>query len=524
MEGGITFVDFSHANPKGGRVPARLLIPVGHGPFPALIIQHGSLSDLEALTDLGLTFARHGAVALLINDPYSRPGYWNPSGIMGTPWPFYTERDLEFKIQLIVDLQRAVDLLTARPDVDPNRIAYYGVSFGAATGGLLAGVEDRIEAYVLQVADGGLVEHTSDPGSDGKPVHFSETWAALMWPSEPIHFIGLAAPAELLFLNGIHDENVPPRDAIRYQIAASEPKTIRSYDADHALPMEAVTDAARWLQPHLGAHLLWFAPNYRPSAILLNRLFTIWIALTLACLLILQRAFRNHPELEAGDRLLWALAVVMLGPIGLSIYLYLFRPWWAGGPPAGPSGASRRVLSGGIYITTALTFGLLVSSFVAEVLHIDSQGLKLLVTYLLSLCAAWGLLLPVRKTYGISTFSHVLMTNLYWVVGIPMGNALAQIWNLPTLFDVRIWWVFSLCSSTVLALMTPLQNWLLRRGLAHSVDRIHVGPADSDFGKLSWIGATGMLVASYLLIAVGLLVVVWLSSGLSLDQLIQELA
>jgi len=63
---------------------------------------------------------------------------------------------------------------------------------------------------VLVIGDGGLVEYTADPGEDGLNIHFSDTWAALMWPTESLHFIGRAAPAALLFQNGLHDTNMPP--------------------------------------------------------------------------------------------------------------------------------------------------------------------------------------------------------------------------------------------------------------------------------------------------------------------------
>ena len=79
---------------------------------------------------------------------------------------------------------------------------------------------------MLVVGDGGLVEHTSNPGEDGINIHFNENWAALMWPTESLHFLSLAEPAALLFQNGIHDTYVPPLDAIRYQTAASNPKTV----------------------------------------------------------------------------------------------------------------------------------------------------------------------------------------------------------------------------------------------------------------------------------------------------------
>jgi hypothetical protein len=95
--------------------------------------------------------------------------------------------------------------------VDRRRLAYVGISYGAAMGGLLAGVEDRIKAYVLAVGDGGLVSHFTGPDdTDGPlqrlPAADRERWLAAMRPIEPIRFIGRAAPAALLFQAGTKDE------------------------------------------------------------------------------------------------------------------------------------------------------------------------------------------------------------------------------------------------------------------------------------------------------------------------------
>jgi len=52
-------------------------------------------------------------------------------------------------VQTVIDLRRAVDVVLSRPGVDPKRIGFVGHSFGATWGGVLAGVEKRIKAYVL---------------------------------------------------------------------------------------------------------------------------------------------------------------------------------------------------------------------------------------------------------------------------------------------------------------------------------------------------------------------------------------
>jgi dienelactone hydrolase len=71
----------------------------------------------------------------------------------------------EMVIDWSKDVGRAIDYLETRADIDASRIAYLGVSQGAADGVILATIEDRFKAVVL--LDGGLfqVEHPV-PGMD----------------------------------------------------------------------------------------------------------------------------------------------------------------------------------------------------------------------------------------------------------------------------------------------------------------------------------------------------------------------
>ena len=156
---GITVASITYTSPKGGEVPALLVVPKGRGPFPGVIVQHGMAGTKEGTLSTGIDLARTGAVAILIDAPFNRP----QQGRVRSDPLTVTPKDRDEQIQLIVDLRRAVDLLVARPDVDRDRLAYVGVSYGAAMGGLLAGVEDRLKAYVLAVGDGGLVSHFTGP-------------------------------------------------------------------------------------------------------------------------------------------------------------------------------------------------------------------------------------------------------------------------------------------------------------------------------------------------------------------------
>jgi eukaryotic-like serine/threonine-protein kinase len=70
------------------------------------------------------------------------------------------------------DLGRSIDYLETRPDIDHNKLAYEGFSWGAAMGVLLPAVEDRIKVCVLLLPGFSLrsacrkwISSTSRPGS-----------------------------------------------------------------------------------------------------------------------------------------------------------------------------------------------------------------------------------------------------------------------------------------------------------------------------------------------------------------------
>jgi dienelactone hydrolase len=246
QNGNLHVSRISYASPRGGRVPVLIVAPRGNGPFAGLIVQHGLPGDKFQVLPIAENFARIGAVVVAIDAPWSRRG----------EVPDFTVHDRADQIQLMVDLRRAVDLLRARDDVDDDRIAYLGFSYGAAMGGLLAGIEHRIAAFVLASGDGGLVSHVTGIGAYGHelsqlPSARRKRWLDAMRPIEPIKWIGLAH-APILFLSGRNDELVPPADARKYQQAAHEPKDVRWYDSGHVLPPKAMCDAARWLRTRIG--------------------------------------------------------------------------------------------------------------------------------------------------------------------------------------------------------------------------------------------------------------------------------
>lgn len=259
QEDGYTVHDISYPSPKTGDVPAYLVVPDGPGPFAGIILMHGSSGSRNTLLPLAKDLVQTGAVVLTISAPSARTS--------GRDWITFTPQDREEQIQLMVDLRRGVDLLIQHEKVDSSRIGYAGYSYGAAMGGLLAGIEPRIKAYGLMVGDGGLVNHFTD--EEGQPVggfeqfdpERRELWLEAMEDIEPIHYVGHASASSLFFLNAYYDTSVTEEDALAYQAAGSEPKQVQWYDSGHGLPAQAYVDMVAWLAEQIGIDPTKFTPS-----------------------------------------------------------------------------------------------------------------------------------------------------------------------------------------------------------------------------------------------------------------------
>src|SRR5439155_17399590 len=142
-----TVYDITYDSPKGGVVPAYLVVPKGRGPFAAVIWGHwcwqnSSLRNRREFLDEAVMLAQSGLVSLLTDHPISRRGYVEIKDPLD-------ERNATEFLQQVIDMRRGVDLLTARRDVDRKRIAYVGHSCNAAVGALLSGLDRRFKAFVL---------------------------------------------------------------------------------------------------------------------------------------------------------------------------------------------------------------------------------------------------------------------------------------------------------------------------------------------------------------------------------------
>jgi dienelactone hydrolase len=244
---GVEVSAIAFDSPDGGRVTGLLFDPVTRSSLrPGMVLMHGLPGTARDIAGMAQTYAQYGAVVIAIDAPLSRR---TPAGLMVFP------EDRAEQIQLIKDLQRAVDVLISRPNVDQTRIGYAGFSYGGAMGVLFVGIERRLKAAALVVADPGLVTHNTGPQGfkyiSGLPCARRAAWIRAMAPIEPIRFIG-NANVPLLFQNGTLDEAVPESDAAELHAAAPEPKEIRWYQAGHGLNQQDKVDRLKWFQEKIG--------------------------------------------------------------------------------------------------------------------------------------------------------------------------------------------------------------------------------------------------------------------------------
>jgi len=253
QRGDVAIHDISYASPKGGRVPAYLVVPKGKGPFAAVIWGHwyqerSPLRNRKEFLDEAVALAPAGVVSLLPDGPIARPGFVQDADPLG-------ELQVEQRLQAIADMRRGADLLLARSDVDAKRLAYVGHSYNATCGAFLAGIDKRFHAFVLMAGDlSDEVDMKSKEFQEFRqkvgPEKVDAFMAKYAWMDQG-KLVAHAAPAAVLLQYATQESFLNPERAREYYTLVSEPKTLKFYDAPHALNAEARRDRIAFLVKEL---------------------------------------------------------------------------------------------------------------------------------------------------------------------------------------------------------------------------------------------------------------------------------
>jgi dienelactone hydrolase len=192
----------SFAGANGTRVNAFLIVPRTAGRHPAVLFLHGSGGTRQDLLVPAAELATRGAVTMTISQP-NNAATFRP---------------------LVVNARRALDLLAARADVDPNRLGLVGYSLGAQTAAILAGDEPRLKAV-------GIVA--------GRGNQTTRYWIARA--HEPLYFQA-----------GTLDDVVPHPQLVALIRAAPGHPRVSWYPTNHGMSLESFDDQVAWQARVLG--------------------------------------------------------------------------------------------------------------------------------------------------------------------------------------------------------------------------------------------------------------------------------
>jgi dienelactone hydrolase len=121
--------------PKNYHIAGYLTRSAESGKRPGLLVLNGGAGTVDKCVQMSQGIAAMGIQVACV----SIPGYGNSSG----PSRFVGQPS-------VLASRRALDILAERPDVDPSRLAVWGLGHGAVAAGLLMDYDSRPRALILE--------------------------------------------------------------------------------------------------------------------------------------------------------------------------------------------------------------------------------------------------------------------------------------------------------------------------------------------------------------------------------------
>jgi serine/threonine protein kinase/cephalosporin-C deacetylase-like acetyl esterase len=143
----------------------------------------------------------------------------------------------DYVAKWVKDFKRSIDYIETRPDIDINKVAYYGVSWGGDMGNIILAIEKRIKVGILD--RGGLF------------------WDGIFRPEvDEINYVS-HVKVPVLMLNGRYDSVFPYETTVKpmYDLlgTSDKNKSLKLYDTDHFIPRnELIKESLSWLDKYLG--------------------------------------------------------------------------------------------------------------------------------------------------------------------------------------------------------------------------------------------------------------------------------
>ncbi|HVA81547.1 MAG TPA: prolyl oligopeptidase family serine peptidase [Candidatus Binataceae bacterium] len=178
------------------------------GRLPALLVLNGE-DTAERCVDSNAYVVAMGIQVACV----SIPGYGHSSGPSRYVGP-----------QAVAAARRALDLLAARPDVDPARIAVWGLGNGAVAAGLLMDYDSRPRALILQSGAYDVLALWPETTLRTKLAILHEVWPSkrVLAERSVIRHLPNRLGCSVLILHGKRDKAAPVSQAEDLAIALRE--------------------------------------------------------------------------------------------------------------------------------------------------------------------------------------------------------------------------------------------------------------------------------------------------------------
>lgn len=224
-------------------VVAYLVVPNATGPHPAAMFLHwldgAADSNRGEFLREAVSLAEGPGHVLSLLPQLTFPFAYGPVGDV---------RDRDSVVKQVVQLRRGLDLLDARSDVDPSRVAVIGHDYGAMYGSIVSAVDrSRVRADVLLAADATMANWFVTYFLELPPEQVAP-YRHMLSSVDPIKYLP-HDPHRLLLQYATDDVYIPHAVAQRMRTAAGPAATFLTYDTDHALQVPAAQtdrDAFLW--------------------------------------------------------------------------------------------------------------------------------------------------------------------------------------------------------------------------------------------------------------------------------------
>ncbi len=151
--------------------------------------------------------------------------------------PNQSHSHTEYLVKVVKDLSVSIDYLETRSDIDINKLAYFGYSWGVVYGVINLAVEERFKVGIFGI--GGL-----------------RKWAKTLPEAEPINYVSHVT-IPILMLNGRYDNTFPMNTSVipMYNLLGTPEadKVLKVYETEHNIPKnELIKESLNWLDRYLG--------------------------------------------------------------------------------------------------------------------------------------------------------------------------------------------------------------------------------------------------------------------------------